>query len=202
MAITSIIISQKNITDTINLLSVHNPLVFLIDVAYNSAAPEVINVGVYDKSNTLLDTFACIPYSDSTGVRQFAFIADDILRGYMGSIDDFRSNEKVLEYCEGLTKEFKLIFYDPSTPATNDNVSFVAMHAAGQYSETPYLESIYINQDDTYFAAVGKPVYVYIYNDNEANVITIGTGEVEFQPLLDYDDVAFLDFDDQYLLAL
>ena len=28
MAITSITISQKNITDAINLLSVHNPLVF------------------------------------------------------------------------------------------------------------------------------------------------------------------------------
>lgn len=202
MAITSVTISQSNITDSINLLSVHNPLVFLIDVAYNTAAPELINVGIYDKDDVLLDTYVCIPYLDSTGVRQFAFIADDILRGYMGSIDDFRSNEKVLEYCDGITKEFTLNFYDPDTPATNDEVSFVAMHAAGQYSETPYLESIQINQDDTYYAAVGKPVYVYIYNDNEANIISVGTGEVEFQPLLDYDDVALLDFDDQYLLAL
>lgn len=202
MAITSITISQKNITDSINLLSVHNPLVFLVDVAYTSSVPEFINVGIYDDTDTLLDIFVCIPYLDSTGVRQFAFLADDILRGYMGSIDDFSSNEKVLEYCDGITKEFKLIFYDPDETDTNDEVSFVAMHAAGQYSETPYLESIQINQDDTYYAAVGKPVYVYIYNDDEANIISVGTGEIEFQPLLDYDDVAFLDFDDQYLLAL
>lgn len=202
MAITSITIVQKNITDSINLLSVHNPLVFLIDVAYNTTTPEVINVGIYDKDDVLLDTFACIPYSDSINVRQFAFLADDILRGYLGSIDDFQSAEKVLEYCDGFTKEFTLLFYDPDETDTNDEVSFVAMHAAGQYSETPYLESIYLNQDDTYYAAVGKPVYVYLYNDDAANIITVGTGEVEFQPLLDYDDVALLDFDDQYLLAL
>jgi hypothetical protein len=202
MAITSVTISQKNITDSINLLSVHNPLVFLIDVVYSSSVPELINVGIYDSNDVLLDTFVAIPYRDISSTRQFAFLADDILRGYMGSIDDFRSNEKVLEYVDGITKEFKLVFYDTDVPATNDEVSFVAMHAAGQYSDTPYLESIYINEDQTYFAAVGKPVYIYIYNDNEANVITVGTGEIEFQPLLDYDDVALLDFDDQYLLAL
>jgi hypothetical protein len=202
MAITSVTISQKNITDSINLLSVHNPLVFLVDVAYTSAVPEVLNVGIYDNTDTLLDTFACIPYLDTTGVRKFAFLADDILRGYMGSIDDFKSEEKVLEYVDGITKEFKLIFYDPDVSATDDEVSFVAMHAAGQYSDTPYLESIYINQDDTYYAAEGKPVYVYIYNDAEENIITVGSGEVTFLKLLDYDDVALLDFDDQYLLAL
>jgi hypothetical protein len=202
MAITSITIAQSNITDSINLLSVHNPLVFLIDVVYSSSVPELLNVGIYNDADTLLDTFAAIPYQDISSTRRFAFIADDILRGYMGSIDDFRSNEKVLEYVDGITKEFKLVFYDPDVTSTKDEVSFVAMHAAGQYSDTPYLESIYINEDQTYFAAVGKPVYIYIYNDNEANIITVGTGEVEFQPLLDYDDVAFLDFDDQYLLAL
>jgi hypothetical protein len=202
MSITSVTIVQKNITDSVNLLSVHNPLVFLIDVVYNTSLPEVLNVKVYDSSDVLLDTFACIPYQDILTTRRFAFIADDILRGYMGTIDDFASSEKVLEYVDGMTKGFKLVFYDPAVPTTKDEVSFVAIHAASQFGEYPYLESIYINEDDTYYAAAGKPVYCYIYNDDTDNILTVGVGEVEFQRLIDYDDVALLDFDDTYLLSL
>jgi hypothetical protein len=202
MAITSVTISQSNLTDRINLLSVHNPLVFLVDVAYTSSAPDLLNVGLYDGDGTLLDTFACIPYSDTTGVRQFAFIASDILKGYMGSIDDFKILEKVLEYCEGITSEFSLKFYDPLTPETHIDLPFVAMHAARQYGDTPYLESIQLNEDETYYCGAGMPVYLYIYNDSESNVITVGSGELTFEKLLDYDNIAFLDFDEQYLLAL
>lgn len=202
MAITSITISQENRTASIDLLSVHNPLVFLIDAAYTSSVPDVINVKIYDSTPTLLATFACIPYSDTTGVRTFAFIANDILKAYMGSIDDFAGTEKVLEYVDGITKEFTLEFYDPSTPTTKDDVDIVAMHASRQYGNTPYLESIYTNENEVYYAAVGMPVYCYFYNDSEANIITVGSGEFSNERLLDYDSVALLDFDESYLLSL
>lgn len=202
MAITSVTISQANITESCNLLSVHNPLVFIIDVAYTSAVPEVLNAKLYDGDDNLLETFVCIPYLDTAGLRQFVFIANDILKGFMGSIDDFRSNEKILEYVDGITREFKIVFYDPDNTATNDDVSFVAIHAAQQYGDNPYLESIYTNQDETYYAAEGMPVYLYVYNFSESNVITVGVGEVEIQKLLDYDSVALLDFDGSYLIAL
>jgi hypothetical protein len=201
MAITSVTITQDNISGSINLLSVHNPLVFLVDVVYSSSAPEVLNVGLYDDTPTLLETFACIPYSDVTGVRTFAFIANDILKGYMGSIDDFVSVEKTLEYVNGITKEFSLTFYDPATPATNDNVSFVAIHAAQQYSNDPYLESIYINEDEVYYAGEEMTVYVYFYNDADTNIITVGSGDIIMDALLDYDNYIFVDFDDIYLIA-
>jgi hypothetical protein len=202
MSITSVNISQSNITDNCNLVSVHNPLIFLVDVAYNSAVPELLKVDLLDNEDTLLETFACIPYLDTTGLRQFAFIANDILKGYMGSFNDFVSAEKVLEYCEGITSEFKLKFYDPADDTIKDEVSFVAMHSARQYGDTPYLESIYLNENETYIAGAKMPVYVYIYNNNTENVITVNTGELQFLPLLDYDDVAFLDFDGQYLTAI
>lgn len=202
MAITSINISQSNTTDTCNLVSVHNPLIFLVDVAYTSSAPDVLNIGLYDETPTLLETFVCIPYSDITGIRTFAFLANDIIKGYMGSIEDFFAPEKTIQYVDGMTKEFKLVFYDPSTPTTNDELTIIAMHAARQFSEAPYLESIQINEDETYFAGENMPVYVYVYNNSETNVITVGTGELVLDKLLDYDDIIFLDFDDLYLLAV
>lgn len=202
MAISSVTITQDNIVDSVNLLSIHNPLVFIADAAYTGSIPDFLNVKLYDKNDVLLDTFACIPYADSTGVRRFAFLANDILKGYMGALEDFASVEKVIEYVPNATTIFKLKFYDPDSEATYDEVTFVAMHAARQIGETPYLESIYNNESETYYTGQNMPAYAYFYNDNELNIITVGTGEIIFRPLNDYDDYALLDFDDQYLLSL
>jgi hypothetical protein len=202
MPISSITITQKNTTDACNLLSVHNPLMFLIDVVYSSTVPDVIYVGIFDSDDVLLDTFAAIPYEDSGTTRTFSFIADSILRGFMEGFDDFQSAEKTLEYVDGITKEFKLIFYDPDDIETNDEIEIVAIHAARQFGEDPCLLSIASNVNETYYAAEGKPVYLYFYNDNESNVITVGTGEIIIDVLLDYDDLILFDFDDIYLTAL
>lgn len=200
MAITDVTITQKNITDNVDLLSIHNPLVFIVDATYTGDIPEELNVKIYDEDDVLLNEFGCIPYSDTTGVRQFAFVATDILKGYMGTFDDFKSAEKVLEYVDGITKIFKLVFYDP-TDLEEDEVTFVAMHAARQFGDTPYLSSIYNNDDETYYAAVGMPVYCYVYNNDEDNVLTVNSGEIITNVLLDYDDVALVDSDDLYLIS-
>lgn len=202
MAITGIDIIQTNITASCNLLAVHSPVVFLVDVSYTSSVPEILNVDLLDSFDNVLNTFVCIPYSDRTGVRTFAFIAHEAIRAYIGSFDDFESAEKVLEYCDGITREFKLTFYDPDAEETNDSVEFVAIHSARQFGETPYLESIYNNVDEYYYGAAGMPIYLYIYNNSETNIITVGTGDITFLPLLDYDDVMFYDFDDLILLSL
>jgi hypothetical protein len=200
MAITSVTISQSNVTSSINLLSIHNPLVFIVDAEYTGSTPTQLNVKIYDDDDVLLNEFACIPYSDVTGLRQFVFIATDILKAYMGEIDDFRSSEKALEYVDGITKVFNLIFYDP-VDEEEDEVTFTAMHACRQFGDTPYLESIQTNEDETYYAAVGMPVYCYIYNDDEENVLTVNAGEIIPDVLLDYDDVALVDYDDIYLTS-
>jgi hypothetical protein len=201
MAITSITISQDNKSGDIDLLSLHNPLVFLVDVVYTASAPDTLYVELQDGDDAVLETFSAIPYQDSAfgSTRTFAFIATDILKGYMGSIEDFAGTEKTLEYVDGITTEFTLRFY---IDAVENSVSFVACHAARQFGDTPYMESIFNNDDQTYYAAENLPVYVYFYNDDAANVVTVFSGEVTFDRLLDYDDVAFLDFDDLYLIAI
>jgi hypothetical protein len=201
MAITAITITQDNKSGNIDLLSVHNPLVFLVEVDYTSTAPETLYVELQDEDSTVLDTYAAIPYSDSDSgtTRTFAFMASDILRAYMGEFDDFESPERTLEYVAGITQQFTLRFYIDDI---EDSVSFVACHAAAQYGETPYLESIYNNDDETYYGAEDNPVYVYFYNASEGNELTIDS-ETAFELVaLDSDSEIFTDSDGLYFKIL
>jgi hypothetical protein len=201
MAVTSITISQDNLSGDVNLLSVHNPLVFLIDVAYTSSAPDILYVELQDEDSNVLNTFSAIPYSDSitNSIRTFAFIAHDILKAYMGEIEDFESILNTMEYVDGITQEFTLRFY---IGAIEDSVSFVACHAARQFGENPALEEIYYNDNDVYYGAKGMPVYIYIYNNDEDNIITIDTPTSDDLAALDYDDTVFVDSDNVYFKIL
>jgi hypothetical protein len=199
MAVTSITISQTNKTGNVDLLAVHNPLVFLVDVAYTSAAPETLYVELQDELGDEIETFAAIPYSDVGSIRTFAFIADDILRSYMESYADFESPVGTLEHVPNQTKQYGLRFYIDAIEAT---VEFVACHAARQFGEDPAMEDIYTNDDDTYYGASGKPVYAYIYNNSTTNLITIDSPTADEYALTDYDDTILIDHDNQYFKSL
>lgn len=201
MAVTNITISQDNKEGNCDLLSVHNPLIFLVDVTYTAEAPETLYVELQNEDEEILETFAAIPYEDSVSgnVRTFAFIASDILKAYMGEFDDFESPERTLEYVDGITRQFTLRFY---IGAIDDSVTFVAIHAARQYSENPALESIFNNQDEIYYGAEGLPIYVYFYNADEGNILTIDTETADELVALDYDDEIFTDHDDLYFKIL
>ena len=89
--ITGLTISQSNITEDCNLLAVHNPLSFFVDADYTSTAPNKLAVEIWDTTQKL-GTFNCIPYEDvSSNVRRFLFIADELLRSYMQSYEDYFS---------------------------------------------------------------------------------------------------------------
>lgn len=203
MAITAVNISQDNIQDESNLVAVHSPLIFLVNADYTGAAPEVLYCDVYDSDDVLLGRFKCIPYVDLTStLRQFMFIADSILRGFMESFDDEVQSGGSIEYVDNITKEFTLEFLD-TTEAFTDTVDIVACHAVRQFGEDPNMETIFWNEAKTYYGYENKPVYVYIYNDNIGNIVGTTPGETGFEYALDYDDEIFTDaVDDPFTVTV
>lgn len=198
--ITALEIYQSNTLPGCNLISLHNPVVFLVDATYSGEVPDTLTVDLKHGAD-VLDTFNCLPFKDISGnKRRFAFVADQIIRGEMGAFDDFQSVPKSLEIVPDITKQFTAHFY---AGEISSDVDFVACHAARQYGDSQAMEGIVNNTEGTvYLGAAGMPIYVYFYNDNASNVITVGTGELQILRLVDYDDVALLDFDSQYLLSL
>lgn len=195
MAITAIDIIQSNITNGSNLVTVHNPLGFIIDCTYTGDAPDYCIVSVKDADAIELGKFRCVFESDPIPtIRRFIFFADEIFRGYMGTFDDVPQGGLTLEFCEGMTKEFTLDFLlsDLSTGATLD---VVAIHASKQFGSYANLDSVYNNEPNTYEAYEDKPVYAYFYNNDESNIITISQYEAD-ETATDSDDVAFTDSDD------
>lgn len=201
MAVTSITITQDNKSGNVDLISVHNPLVFLVDVAYTSTVPDALYVEIQDEDAVVLGTFSAIPYSDSDAgsVRTYAFIAADIIRSFMDGFDDYESPERTLEYVEGITKQFTIRFY---IDAIEDSVSIVACHASRQFGGNPAMEDVFNNVDETYYGGKGNPVYVYFYNADENNLLTIDTETADELAALDYDDTVFVDSDDLYFKIL
>lgn len=201
MAITSIEIVQDNKSGNCDLISIHNPLVFLVDVTYDGTAPEVLSVDVMDVDDNVLDTFNAIPYSDDdvSSIRTFAFIANDILKAFMDNFDDFNSYAYVLEFVENITKQFTIRFYIGEVEVST---SIVACHAARQFGDKPAMESIYSNANETYYGAKGMPVYVYFYNPDADNTLTIDSETSDELTLLDYDDAVLVDSDDTYFKSV
>ena len=197
MAITSVSISQNNFVGSSDLLPVHSTLVFLVDVTYSGAVPDVLYVDISDSSEVLA-TYRAIPYKDPLStLRQFAFVANDVIKGLMGGFDDELQLNESLVYVEDITKTLSLKFYDPDEEATNDTLIATFIHGASQFGENPNFESIYNNDSDIYLVPSGSFAYLYFYNEAEANVITIGDPDLDYELALDYDDEVFTDYDDE-----
>ena len=202
MSISAYDMVQDNITNDSNLVSVHNPLVFKINVTYSSTAPEILYCKIYDDSSTLLGTFKCIPWQDILAtVRQFIFVADGILRGLMDDFDDFQQSSGSIQYCDGMTKFFNIQFADFVTPIDSAEVDIVAIHAVRQFGSDQNAEDIFLNEAKTYIGAENKPVYAYFYNDDEANTVSInpGGGNDRF---VDYDGSPFVDTDSNNFVGI
>jgi hypothetical protein len=104
-----------------------------------------------------------------------------------------------LEFVPNITRQFSLRFY---IGAVEDSVSFVACHAARQYGESPAMEDIYNNVNETYYTGAGRPVYVYFYNPDPNNILTINSPTIEDVVALEYDDTIFVDSDNLYFIML
>ena len=174
MAITLIEISQDNKYNGSDLLPVHSQLVFLVNATWTTAAPDNLYVGIYDESDTLLDTYKCIPYSDIlTNVRQFAFIASESVRSMMESFDDTLQAVDTLVHIPEMTKVLRFRFYDPDTPATYDEDTFTFVHGSSQFGERPNFHTVFNNDNDDYYGQEGHLVYVYFYNSDALNTLYV-----------------------------
>ena len=190
--ITGLTISQSNITEDCNLLAVHNPLSFFIDADYTSTAPNKLAVEIWDTTQKL-GTFNCIPYEDvSSNVRRFLFIADELLRSYMQSYEDYFSVVDVCEHVSNATFEFTLKFIDGEI---STEVSFVACHASRQIGQDALMTDVADNSDELFIGAFGMPVYAYFYNDDPNAVITVGQQVTEEVIAVDDDEAYFTDED-------
>jgi len=200
--ITSIDIVQSNITGDCNLISLHNPVVFIAQANYTGVAPEYIDVDVYDSLNVLLGTYRCIPWLDvSTSTRQFIFIADKILRGFMEDLDYFIQSGGSLAYCPDSTKIFKLQFkrYAEATAAM---FTIVALHGVRQFGENPAAESVFANEALTYIGAAETPIYFYYYNDDVDNIIATTEGYSDRDNFVEYNGDNFIEYDDSYFIGM
>ena len=198
MAILTLTISQNNKVGSSDLMAVHSPLIFLVDVEYSGTDPYFIYVDIYDIDDALLGTFKCIPYLDLLPtIRQFMFIADSVLRGYMDLFNDQIQTNNSFIHIPAITKVFKLVFRDPDGVATDAETTITAIHAASQFGENQNLSSIYLNETQEYLCGVNLPVYVYFYNDSELNTVMVEDQSFQESIALDYDDTEFADFDDR-----
>ncbi len=196
MAIDSITITQDNIVNGSNLVPVHSTLVFLAEVSYTGATPDLVYVDVI-VDGEVEETFKAIPYSDPLGtIRTFAFVANDVVKSLIGVLDDFGQLLENLTFVEEITKLVTIKFYDPETPATSDSVEVDLIHGAGQFGENPNFEEIYNNDPSTYYGGDGQFMYVYFYNDDVANILTIDNPSANLVFAQDYDDDIFTDYDD------
>lgn len=203
MAITNIAISENNIEGDSDLMAVHNPLVFTINATFTGAAPELLYARVYDEDDVLLGTFKCIPYQDLTAtIRQFMFIASDILRGFMDGFDDEAQSAFSLAFMENFTKVFNIEFDSQETPSgSEDEVEVVALHGVRQFGDNPNAENIFNNVALTYYGSENKPIYVYCYNDDAADTITITPG-LDDDNFIEYDGDYFIDSSGNYFVGV
>lgn len=209
MAINTLTISQTNIINGSNLLSVHNPLAFICDAFYSGQSPDYIFVDLYANGD-LVGTYKAIPFKDLTGtLRQFLFMADEIIRGYLVDrvnyveLDDFAQSASTLEYVENLTREMSIVFRDPDGLAADATVSFVACSAASQWGDAngANMTEQFSNIIDTYIAAKGDVCYVYFYNALETNILSINAA-LNTGYAIDYNGDIFTDSNDDRFIIL
>lgn len=178
MAISAITITQDNHENGSDLLAVHSPLVFIATAIHdNTPAPDYVHVLVYQHTDfegtkVLKDVFRTILKDDnSTTERNFMFVADGILRGYMEGFEDFTQLSDTIQYCEGFTQIFTIIFEDPDNPSNVAETTFTALHGSGQFLEGCNKKEIYDNDIDTFIGVPNTPAMVYFYNiDTDAEL--------------------------------
>lgn len=176
MAITSLSIEQDNVVNGSNLMPIHSPLIFLIDANYSGSPPNSINCEIQDDSGTALVTVQCVPFADlNFTVRRFSFMAHNILQAFMDDFDDFEQPENTFMPVPNINKVFKLVFKDPDAAAADVETTITAVHGVRQFGDQPNLSDQFNNDNEKIYIQEGLPGYVYFYNDNENNVINIGS---------------------------
>jgi hypothetical protein len=194
--ITSITTAQSNLLEGYVTLSIHNPLLVLVDATYTGVTPDYIYCAI-EINRTAIGSFRCVALEDlSLTQRTFMLKVDSIVKSYMDLFDDVTSTVGILESVPEFTAEVNLTFTDPlNEGATPLELYFIALHASREIGENPCVSEIEDNVSDTYYAWGSHPVYVYFFNNDINNTLSLETIEPEI--ILDYDDTEFSDYDDE-----
>jgi len=190
----------NNIEDDCNLLAVHSPLKFICSVTYDvSMSPVYVNI--YDENNNLLNTFQALLYSDdNVGNAKVYFIADSILKTYMGSISDTLQPESELVYQPNMTKIFRIEFSDVLPTYVGDSlaisINIIGYLGSVQFGENPALIDIFNNAAQVYTGAKYQTIYVYFFNDSITNSLSISGVTPSLFYARDDDNAIFTDDDD------
>jgi len=181
MAINTISIVQDNIVSGANLLSINNPVAFIANAFYSGQTPDYLYVDI-SYNGVVIKTVKAIPYKDLTGtLRQFVFLADTILKGELFADKDINPMDDVVQdvgtfiYIDNITREFIVTFRDPSGIAASVSSTIVICLASSQYDDTNGCAMVdqFTNATDTMLCAAGGVCYVYFYNSNTSNILSI-----------------------------
>ena len=165
-------IIQDNKVNGWELLSVHNPLVFICELDYSGITPSYVDVKLSSGDDVLFEGKA-ITYKDSAPMtRQYIFVADAFIRANMLEFDDVAQASDTLIFIENITKEFTITF---SYDNTIDSVNFVACTAASQFGDINGACMIDVNEPKTYTAGQNGVVYLYLYNWDENNYVSMSS---------------------------
>lgn len=162
-------IIQDNSVDGVYLMSINNPLVFLVRATYSVSTPDVI----YAKINSVY--YNCIFYEDESATeRVFYFIADEILRMELGKIEDIPQSPDTILHIPNLSKDVTILFTSSLTSDTfSDSVTISVVNAANDFESVngAVMLNQYNNATSYYSTAINKEVYIYWYNNDASNVV-------------------------------
>ena len=113
----------------------------------------------------------------------------------MNPFDDTLQLNETIQHVENITKLVTLKFYDPDNETIFDEVIIDLVHGAAQFGDNPNFVDIYNNKDQIYYGAEGGIVYIYFYNEDINNIITIDNPSANLEFAQDYDDEIFEDYD-------
>lgn len=209
MPINSLTIVQDNKVGASNLVSIHNPLSFVCEAFYSGQTPYWIYADILIEGE-VVGTYKATAYKDVTGtLRQYILICDDLIRGLMFKdlmtvepLKDFNQSAETLDYVENLTREVQVQFRDPNESCPPAVALIDACNSVSQYGNANGANMVeqYANQTDTYYCARGGVCYVYFYNDDVNNVLSIN-GLVETFYAIDANNDIFTDSNnDRFLI--
>ena len=191
MAITDITLVT---TESNYPIAVHSPFYIIWQAVYSGAVPTSLTVEISEDGITYETGFKAIPYSDPLAtVRQFMFRCDAIVRGFMTEFEDVPQSENSLLFLDDFSKKLWIRAKDDTGLIVSE---FEGVFLAGvrQFGTNEVMSDINENKD--YIAAKAMPCYLYFFNDDENNVITVGQSTLQLVIAEDYNDDDFTDYND------
>lgn len=174
-------IIQDNKINGFDLLAIHNPLFFIVQLNYETGdIPDFLNVRIFDVSTSTTNPVwigRAHPYKDISGVaRQYILSVSQVTMSIlMPEIkDQLEQPINALFFAEYASRNFNLEFYENnSLYGLHLFTDFVALNGSAQIGDDGGACKIKYNTPNVYTCTVGAYVYVYCYSDSNTSLITV-----------------------------